>query len=244
MAYFAKVDENNIVIEVIVASQEVIDSGIKGNPSDWIKTYGKDEPPIRHNEAGLGYTYDKVNDAFIAPKNPAFGSWTLDDNFQWKPPIPYPQDGENHRWDDDNQKWIQTTGIEQPVNIHRVRLNTKSWSKAAGGLLSATLMWDKRLTVTGNLTMVITNGSRANHTLSYVVGSGTNKLTFTLSIAANNSAIQAGDVLSIAAQNVVLAEGASIQFTNPRTGIPKDAELAVSADIVAGSTDKTITATA
>ena len=126
----------------------------------------------------------------------------------------------------------------------RVRLNNKSWSKAAGGLLSATLMWDKRLTVTGNLTMVITNGSRANHTLSYVVGSGTNKLTFTLSIAANNSAIQAGDVLSIAAQNVVLAEGASIQFTNPRTGIPKDAELAVSADIVAGSTDKTITATA
>ena len=42
MAYFAKVDENNIVIEVIVASQEVIDSGIKGNPSDWIKTYGKE----------------------------------------------------------------------------------------------------------------------------------------------------------------------------------------------------------
>ena len=95
-----------------------------GDASDWIETFMGDESPIRYNAAALGHTYDKVNDAFIAPKNPEHGSWKLDDNFQWKPPIPYPQDGENHRWDDDNQKWIQTTGPLEKITIHRELLVT------------------------------------------------------------------------------------------------------------------------
>jgi hypothetical protein len=38
--------------------------------------------------AGIGYTYDAVNDVFIAPQ--PYGSWTLDENFDWQPPTPMP----------------------------------------------------------------------------------------------------------------------------------------------------------
>jgi hypothetical protein len=242
MAYFAKVDENNIVTEVIIASQETIDSGIKGDASDWIETYSGDGTPIRYNAASKGYTYDKVNDAFIPPQMDTQSSWTLDANFIWQPPVPYPDDNESYGWDDDNQKWIQTTGPLEKIETYGIRLNTKSWSRAAGGTLSVTLMWNERVTVTGTPTLVLTNDSRTNHTLSYVIGSGTSNIAFTLTIAANNSAIQKGDVLSIAAQNIVLAGGSTIQFIDPRTGIPKDVELAITADDVAGV--ETITATA
>ena len=37
MSHFAQIDENNIVIQVIVADQKMIDSGKLGTPSDWIE---------------------------------------------------------------------------------------------------------------------------------------------------------------------------------------------------------------
>ena len=65
---------------------------------------------------------------------------------------------------------------------------------------------------------------------------------FTLPIAANNSAIQAGDVLSIAAQDVVLADSSTIQFIDMKTGIPIDGTLAITAALA--DTVETVTATA
>jgi hypothetical protein len=76
MSHFAQIDLNNIVINVIVAEQDFIDSGAVGDPAAWIQTSyntyaGKhllDGTPLRKNYAGLGYTYDKERDAFIPPK--------------------------------------------------------------------------------------------------------------------------------------------------------------------------------
>lgn len=78
MANFAKLDENNIVLEVNVVSNDALDasneeaSGIafltewSGGHSNWKQTsYNKN---IRKNYAGIGYLYDLVRDAFIAPK--------------------------------------------------------------------------------------------------------------------------------------------------------------------------------
>ncbi len=124
MAHFAKIDENNIVTEVIVVRQEFIDTGVLGDPSKWIQTSyntraGKhyepdseiedDKPALRKNYAGIGYTYDSTRDAFYAPQ--PFPSWTLDEETcLWEPPVAHPDttDGILYNWDEDNQQWIKT----------------------------------------------------------------------------------------------------------------------------------------
>jgi hypothetical protein len=56
---------------------------------------------IRKQYAGIGYTYDAINDVFIAPQ--PYPSWSLDDNFDWQAPTPMPNDGE-FVWDEDSTK--------------------------------------------------------------------------------------------------------------------------------------------
>ena len=51
------------------------------------------------------------------------------------------------------------------------------------------------------------NDSRANHTLSYASGTGSNELVFSLTIAAGNAATDDGDVLSIGTNAVALNGG-------------------------------------
>lgn len=119
MAYFAEIDENNTVVNVIKASQEFIDSGAAGDPSRWIQAsdrtrggllyhMGSGTPTgfagLRKNYPGVGYTYDPDLDAFIPPK--PYPSWTLDENTgTWIAPVSRP-DG-SVTWDEDNQTWVQ-----------------------------------------------------------------------------------------------------------------------------------------
>lgn len=63
---FAEVDAKGNVLRVIVADQKFIDSGAVGDPKNWIQTSSKGT--IRKNYAAKGYTYDRINDAFIPPK--------------------------------------------------------------------------------------------------------------------------------------------------------------------------------
>jgi hypothetical protein len=81
MAHYAKI-ENGIVVEVIVADEDVIQT----YDGTWLQTsyntYGGQHPegrPLRMNYAGIGYTYDYGRDAFIPPK-PQIGTWVLNDN--------------------------------------------------------------------------------------------------------------------------------------------------------------------
>jgi hypothetical protein len=74
MSHFAKV-ENNLVTQVIVAEPDFIATGALGDPAAWVQTsyntIGNQHPngtPLRGNYAGIGYTYDKENDVFVAPK--------------------------------------------------------------------------------------------------------------------------------------------------------------------------------
>ena len=120
MGHYARINDNNIVEEVIVAKKEFIDSGLKGDPTKWIKTsynthggehYDRNNralpdglPGLRKNYAGLGYTYDKDRDAFIAPK--PYPSWILDeDTCAWNSPVSYPTDGKLYDWDEDSTSW-------------------------------------------------------------------------------------------------------------------------------------------
>lgn len=112
MAHYAFLDENNIVTEVIPGRHEweVVD-GI----SDWEKWYGDFRGQkcvrtsyngnIRGRFAGIGSRYDKELDIFIHPQ--PYAGWVLDDNYDWQPPIPWPELGPGERaiWDEVLLQW-------------------------------------------------------------------------------------------------------------------------------------------
>ena len=74
MSHFAKVVDGKVT-QVIVAEPEFFDTFVDSSPGTWIQTsyntHGNQHPegrPLRGNYAGIGYTYDAVNDVFYAPK--------------------------------------------------------------------------------------------------------------------------------------------------------------------------------
>jgi hypothetical protein len=123
MAHFAKLDENNKVVEVIVVNNaELIDEngqeseqkGIdfliswSGGYTNWKQT--SYNASFRKNYAGYEYVYDTQRDAFIPPK--MYSSWLLnEETCQWEPPISYPNDGFVYIWNEEIQNWEKTEGI-------------------------------------------------------------------------------------------------------------------------------------
>ena len=125
MAYFAQLNEENLVTQVIgVANQEILNE--QGQESEqkgidfctnllggtWKQTsyntqagqHALGGTPFRKNYAGIGYTYDSQRDAFIPPQ--PFASWTLnDETCRWDPPTPYPEDGKAYEWNESTQGW-------------------------------------------------------------------------------------------------------------------------------------------
>ncbi len=89
MAHFAEIDENNIVIRVLVVDNSEEHRGQEflaeelGLGGTWIQTSYNGN--IRYNFAGIGFTYDPIDDAFIAPM-PECGhdELTLNDRKRWE----------------------------------------------------------------------------------------------------------------------------------------------------------------
>ena len=118
MAHYAFLNTNNIVTEVIVGKDEGEDN------TDWEVHYGNFRNqvckrtsyntsggihssggiPYRKNYAGIGYIYDEQRDAFI-PQKP-YASFILnEDTCLWEPPVPYPTDGEQYTWNEEDLQW-------------------------------------------------------------------------------------------------------------------------------------------
>ena len=110
MAHYAFLDENNIVTEVIVGIDET--ELIEGLDTEtWYGNFRNQtckrtsyNNNIRKQYAGIGFTYDAVNDVFVAPQ--PYPSWSLDNNFDWQPPTPMPTEG-IWIWDEDNLSWTE-----------------------------------------------------------------------------------------------------------------------------------------
>jgi hypothetical protein len=125
MAYFAKLDENNIVLSVHAVEDLVItvdeveseEKGIEflqsiyGHPY-WKQTsfnmvagvHREGKIPFRKNFASVDFTYDPQRDAFIPPK--PFPSWLLNENTcYWNAPVPYPNDGQQYHWVEETLTW-------------------------------------------------------------------------------------------------------------------------------------------
>ena len=114
MAHFAKLDQNNNVIEVIVVNNDALDSNNEESSgiaflTEWSGGYSnwKQTSYTRFNFASIGGTYNQELDAFIDAKQ--YESWVLDETTcRWKPPIQYPNDGNDYQWFEEENNWIQT----------------------------------------------------------------------------------------------------------------------------------------
>ena len=139
MAYFSKLNSENIVETVISINNAVItdSNGIEQEQLGvdfinqlyktndiWKKTsyntrggkyfnsdntLGDQSKAFRKNYAGIGYTYDSQRDAFIPPK--PFNSWILNETTcNWNAPIAYPTDGQKYTWNEEILNWELING--------------------------------------------------------------------------------------------------------------------------------------
>ena len=111
MAHYAFITDG-IVTEVITGIDETeliegLDTEIwYGNFRNQLCKRTSYNNKIRFNYAGIGFSYDEIRDAFIAPK--PFNSWVLDENTcRWISPIAYPQDGKDYRWNEESVSWVE-----------------------------------------------------------------------------------------------------------------------------------------
>lgn len=128
MAHYAFLNDKNIVVKVLTGIDET--ETIEGlEPEVWYgqfhnmvckrtsyntfmgKHYSQETGKwskarqFRGNYAGVGYEYRKDLDAFIPPK--PFDSWSLNtDTFNWDPPVPRPDDGNEYHWDESIKSWV------------------------------------------------------------------------------------------------------------------------------------------
>jgi len=117
MAHFAKLDENNIVIEInVVDNRDLQDLpfpdseplGIafltewSGGHQNWKQTsYNAN---FRRHYAGIGYSFDEELNAFIPPQ--PYPSWTLNKySCLWEPPVPHPDGYEPYTWNEETLSW-------------------------------------------------------------------------------------------------------------------------------------------
>jgi len=129
MAHFAKLDSNNIVLNVnVVNNSDCMDAnGVEreeigiaflvqwsGGYPYWKQTSYNGN--IRKNYAGIGFTYDAERDAFIPPK--PFESWVLnEETCRWDAPTPIPEDA----------------GTGEPPKIYLWNEETTSWEVIENG---------------------------------------------------------------------------------------------------------------
>jgi hypothetical protein len=121
MANFAELDGTNTVVQVTAVHNDVttvdgVEDEQRGidflndlfpDSGTWVQTsYNNNQ---RHQYAGVGFTYDAAQDVFVISQ--PFPSWTLDENFDWQPPVAYPSGYEppSHHWDEDTTSWVEIT---------------------------------------------------------------------------------------------------------------------------------------
>lgn len=119
MAHFAKLDENNVVIDVVVIKNDVVGEPDKSFPETepvgqafianelgWPDIYKQTSynGTFRKNYACIGGTYNSALDAFIYPQ--PYPSWTLNTTTcKWEAPYEEPKDGAAYVWNELTKSW-------------------------------------------------------------------------------------------------------------------------------------------
>lgn len=121
MAHFAQINEDNIVTQVIVVSNDDCAGGDypESDPvgaafctnllgGTWKQTSYNNN--FRKRYAGIGYTFREDLDAFVSPQ--PFPSWTLNETTaDWEAPVPMPTVG-FWTWNESTQQWDEVTVSE------------------------------------------------------------------------------------------------------------------------------------
>jgi hypothetical protein len=114
MAHFAKLDENNVVTQVIVVdNKDCCDAnGVEKEHigaahcewllgGRWVQT--SYNAKFRKRYAGIGMIYNEALDAFMDPQ--PYPSWVINNEIaEWEAPTPKPTEGE-WEWDEDTTSW-------------------------------------------------------------------------------------------------------------------------------------------
>jgi len=125
MSYFAKIQPTQdadtfTVVDVIAIQIEELNSGLWGDPLQWIQTsyntrggvhYGQNGQPdggiaLRANYAFIGGIYNKPNDVFYSPQ--PYPSWTISaPTWLWEAPVPLPTPNNPpiYCWDEETLSW-------------------------------------------------------------------------------------------------------------------------------------------
>lgn len=132
MAHFAKINEAGVVTEIHVIEQDMIDTGLWGDPSSFVQTSYNTRRGIyyipntntpdpdqskafRKNYAGIGYTWlpdGPSGPGFVPPK--PYPSWILNSfSYTWDPPIPIPKpcNPPYYTWDEETTSWIEINNV-------------------------------------------------------------------------------------------------------------------------------------
>jgi len=134
MAHFAELNSSNVVLRVIVVSNDDVDANGGDQHPDaeaFVKTIvphstggvAWKQTSYNHNfrkqYTGIGFTYDATKDKFITPK--PYSSWSLDSNDDWQPPVSYPNVTQISSidvlisWHEDDQKWLEVNHTGDPI---------------------------------------------------------------------------------------------------------------------------------
>ena len=123
------------------------------------------------------------------------------------------------------------------ADITEVEFVTTAFDKSDGGNIDVRVRFNEAVDVTGTPRVSITNGNqgsgsgRGPHLANYLSGTGTNELVFRCTIAANNAATNANDVLVIGANALAQNGGSTIKDagTNTASTITNSAAIGTAA---------------
>jgi len=145
MAHFAELDDSNVVLRVVVVSNDCVPSDEHIDGETWcvnfFKTPNWKQTSYNHNfrkqYCGTGYTFDAAKNKFISPK--PHDSWALNANDDWQAPVTYPTvttygsndplDMYSISWDEAGQKWT-ATDHEDPENNFNWDASALAWVSA------------------------------------------------------------------------------------------------------------------
>lgn len=110
MPNYAQLSRSNVVLDVFGLPETYEDGDAinflraKFGPSTkWVRC--SHDPSYRGGMPGKGYRFDSEHEVFYSP--PPHPLWTLDENFEWQPPKPRPDDGKEYYWDEEANDWVE-----------------------------------------------------------------------------------------------------------------------------------------
>lgn len=91
---YARLDENNVVINIECADPE------------WVASQPDPLTFVAYTDANPAYIGGTFDSGYFYPPQP-YPSWSKDGVGGWNAPVSMPDDGGRYQWDEDAQEWVE-----------------------------------------------------------------------------------------------------------------------------------------